>query len=186
MNIANMVSISRVLMVPVVVLVYYSPFSWSSYLAAAIFAIASLTDWLDGFLARKLNQTSPFGAFLDPVADKLLVVMTLVLLVANFTSPWFVLPVAIIIAREVFISALREWMASCNARDLVKVGYIGKVKTTVQMIAIILLLLVQPDSPKIMTTAGYVLIYVSAFFSLWSMSSYIKSALPVLTGSKGP
>src|SRR5690606_28844079 len=111
--------------------------------------IASLTDWLDGYLARKLNQTSPFGAFLDPVADKLLVVMTLVLLVANFTSPWFVLPVAVIIAREVFISALREWMASCNARDLVKVGYIGQVKTTVQMIAIILLLLVRPHSPSI-------------------------------------
>ncbi len=180
MNIANAVSVSRVMMVPVVVIVYYSPLSWANWLAAAIFAIASLTDWLDGYLARRLNQTSAFGAFLDPVADKLLVVMTLVLLVANFTSPWFVLPVAVIIAREVFISALREWMASCNQRDLVKVGYIGKIKTTVQMLAIILLLLVQPDWPVYVVYIGYALIYLSAFFSLWSMGSYVKSALPVL------
>ncbi len=183
MNIANMVTYSRVLMVPVVVIVYYSSLPWSNFLAAGVFTIASISDWLDGYLARKLNQTTPFGAFLDPVADKLLVVMALVLLTANFTSPWFVLPVAIIIGREVFVSALREWMASCNQRDMVKVGYIGKVKTTIQMIAIVILLAVWPEAPPIMTWTGYVLIYLSAFFSLWSMGSYVKNALPVLTKS---
>jgi CDP-diacylglycerol---glycerol-3-phosphate 3-phosphatidyltransferase len=181
MKAANLVSISRVLMVPIILVVYYAPLSWSNYLAAAIFAVASLTDWLDGYLARRLNQVSPFGAFLDPVADKLLVVMTLVLLVANFPSAWFVLPVAVIIAREVFVSALREWMASCNQRDAVKVGYLGKVKTTVQMIAIIILLGVGSSTPDFGVYTGYALIYVSAIFSLWSMTEYLKSALPILT-----
>src|SRR5690606_22744222 len=153
---------------------------YSHIFAALLFAIASITDWLDGFLARKLGQTSAFGAFLDPVADKLLVVMALVLLTANYPSPWFVVPVAIIIAREVFVSALREWMASRQLRDLVAVGYIGKVKTTVQMIAIIVLLVRTPEWPLPLLQIGYVLIYLSAALSLWSMGQYLSKALPVL------
>jgi len=184
MNAANLVSVSRILMVPVILIVYYSSWRWGHLMAAAIFAIASLTDWLDGYLARRLNQTSAFGAFLDPVADKLLVVMTLVLLTANFPTPWFVLPVALIIAREVFVSALREWMASCNQRDLVKVGYMGKVKTTVQMITIIILLAVDLRTPLIIIYIGYALIYLSAIFSLWSMAGYLKSALPILRSNQ--
>ena len=97
MNAANLATIARVLMVPVIVIVYYSGQPWSQLAAAVIFTIASITDWLDGYLARRLNQASAFGAFLDPVADKLLVVMALVLLTANFPSPWFVVPTAIII-----------------------------------------------------------------------------------------
>ena len=180
MNIANMVTVSRVLLVPVIVLVYYSGLPASQLIAAVLFAIASLSDWLDGYLARKLNQSSDFGAFLDPVADKLLVVMALVLLTANYPSPWFVIPTAIIIAREVFVSALREWMASRNLRDMVAVGYIGKVKTTVQMIAIIVLLAYNTGWPQWVVQAGYVLLYVSAVLSLWSMMVYLKKALPVL------
>ncbi len=180
MNTANWVTIIRVLMVPLVVVVYYSPLAWANLFAAALFAIASITDWLDGYLARKLNQTSAFGAFLDPVADKLLVVVALVLLTAIYPSVWFVLPVAIIIAREIFVSALREWMANVNQRDLVAVGYIGKVKTTVQMIAIVVLIAATPEWPQWVTALGMILIYVSAVFSLWSMITYLRKALPVL------
>lgn len=180
MNIANAVTCIRVLLVPLVVVVYYSSLPWGNLVAAALFAIASLTDWLDGYLARKLDLTSDFGAFLDPVADKLLVVVALVFLTAAYPSPWFVLPAAIIIAREVFVSALREWMASVNQRDAVAVGYIGKVKTTVQMIAIIILIAAAPEWPDMIWQGGFVLIYLSAVFSLWSMSSYVRKALPVL------
>lgn len=178
MNAANLVTCSRVLLVPVIVLVYYSGFAWSQLAAAGLFAIASISDWLDGYLARKLNMASAFGAFLDPVADKLLVVMALVLLTANYPSPWFVIPVAVIIGREVFVSALREWMASRNQRDVVAVGYIGKVKTTVQMISITLLLLWTPVWPAWVLHLGYVLIYLSAALSVWSMMIYLKAAWP--------
>lgn len=180
MNAANMVTISRVLLVPLIVVVYYSDFAWSQLAAAALFTVASISDWLDGYLARKLNQTSAFGAFLDPVADKLLVVMALVLLTANFPSPWFVVPTALIIGREVFISALREWMASRGERDKVAVGYIGKVKTTVQMIAIIVLLAYNPEFPAWVLQLGYLLIYLSAALSVWSMVVYLKNALPTM------
>lgn len=180
MNIANLVTVSRVLMIPLVILLHYSGLPHSNLLAGGLFAFASITDWLDGYLARRLNQTSAFGAFLDPVADKLLVVAALVLLVANYTGVWFVLPVAIIIAREIFVSALREWMANCNQRDLVKVGYIGKVKTTVQMIGITILVSIDAQSPVIFLQLGYVLIYASAVFSLWSMITYLRAALPIL------
>tara|TARA_R110002072_G_scaffold1559_8_gene12967 strand:- start:6336 stop:6908 length:573 start_codon:yes stop_codon:yes gene_type:complete len=189
MNAANLVTISRILLVPVIVAVYYSGFAWSQIAAAVLFSLASISDWLDGYLARKLDQTSEFGAFLDPVADKLLVVMALVLLTANYPSPWFVVPTAVLIGREVFISALREWMAGRNQRDLVAVGYIGKVKTTVQMIAIIVLMAYTPDlSPEIswfswpswVLQTGYLLLYLAAALSLWSMAVYLKSALPSL------
>jgi len=180
MNAANLVTCSRVLMVPLIVLVYYSGFSWSQLAAAALFTLASISDWLDGYLARKLNLTSAFGAFLDPVADKLLVVMALVLLTANYPGPWFVVPVAVIIGREVFVSALREWMASRNLRDVVAVGYVGKVKTTVQMISIIVLLLWTPAWPTWLLQIGYVLIYLSAALSVWSMMIYLKAAWPTM------
>jgi CDP-diacylglycerol--glycerol-3-phosphate 3-phosphatidyltransferase len=180
MNVANLVTISRVLLVPVIVLVYYSPMPFSQLIAAVLFTMASITDWLDGFLARRLNQLSAFGAFLDPVADKLLVVMALVLLTANYPSPWFVIPTAVIIAREIFVSALREWMATRNLRDSVAVGFIGKVKTTVQMLAIIVLLAYTPAQPLQILYAGYFLLYLSATLSLWSMIIYLKKALPVL------
>ena len=126
------------------------------YLASSlIFILACVTDWLDGYLARKLDQCTPFGAFLDPVADKILVTVALVMLAANFASPWFVIPAAIMVAREILISALREWMAREQQRNVVAVGYLGKVKTTVQMIAIIVLLASDPKGPVWFWGLGY-------------------------------
>ncbi len=181
MNVPNYVTFSRILLTPVVVLVYYSSLQWHYLAAAAIFTLASLTDWLDGYLARKLNQSSNFGAFIDPVADKLLVVVVLVLLASSYSSPWFVMPTAIIIAREILVSALREWMATYSRRDEVAVGVIGKVKTVSQMLAIILLLSADPSSLDWLQGLGYVLLYTAAFLALWSMINYLKNAWSVLT-----
>ncbi|MBN4076029.1 CDP-diacylglycerol--glycerol-3-phosphate 3-phosphatidyltransferase, partial [Gammaproteobacteria bacterium AH-315-E17] len=167
--------------IPVFITIYYSSIPGSHLIASAIFILACITDWLDGYLARKLNQCSDFGAFLDPVADKLLVTVTLVMLAANYTSPWFVAPAAIMVAREVLISALREWMSSSNQRNVVAVGYIGKLKTTAQMLAIIVLLAADPDSFNVLLIVGYVLIYISAILTLWSMFIYLKSAWPVIS-----
>ncbi|MDC0598562.1 CDP-diacylglycerol--glycerol-3-phosphate 3-phosphatidyltransferase [Gammaproteobacteria bacterium] len=181
MNIANFVTCLRVLMIPIFIGVYYSNFQWSHLLASGIFIVACITDWLDGYLARKLNQSSKFGAFLDPVADKLLVTVTLVMLAANYTSPWFVIPAAIMVAREVLVSALREWMADNNQREAVAVGWIGKVKTTVQMLAIIVLLATDMNGPVWFWGLGYILTYAATVLTLWSMLIYLKSAWPLLT-----
>lgn len=181
MNTATFITVLRVLAIPVFIAIYYSSIPNSNLIAAFIFILASLTDWLDGYLARKLNQCSDFGAFLDPVADKLLVTVTLVMLAANYTSPWFVAPAAIMVAREVLISALREWMSSTNQRDIVAVGFIGKLKTTAQMLAIIALLAANPGNFNWLLITGYVLIYISAILTLWSMFSYLKSAWPVIS-----
>ena len=181
MNIANFFTFLRVLLIPVFIAVYYSPLPWSNLIAAGIFIFACITDWLDGYLARKFDKCSDFGAFLDPVADKLLVTVALVMLAAIFSSPWFVIPASIMVAREVLVSALREWMASSNARNSVAVAYIGKVKTTVQMLAIIVLLGSDPAGPPLFWMTGYVLIYIAAILSLWSMIISIRSAWPVLT-----
>ena len=176
MNWANFVTCSRIAMIPVVMLLYTLEFPWHHLYATAVFGIASFTDWLDGYLARRLNQTSDFGAFLDPVADKLLVVMVLVLLVDNYNSIWFVVPVSLIIGREILISALREWMASRQQRDVVAVAFAGKVKTTVQMIAIIILLASDPNGYALFWQTGYVFIYVAAGLSLYSMIQYFAAA----------
>ncbi|MDG2091086.1 MAG: CDP-diacylglycerol--glycerol-3-phosphate 3-phosphatidyltransferase [Gammaproteobacteria bacterium] len=181
MNIATFFTVLRVLAIPVFIAIYYSKIPNSNLIAASIFILASLTDWLDGYLARKLDQCSDFGAFLDPVADKLLVTVTLVMLAANYTSPWFVAPAAIMVGREVLITALREWMSSTNQRDIVAVGYIGKLKTTAQMLAIIALLAATPGNFNWLLITGYVLIYISAILTLWSMFSYLKSAWPVIS-----
>ncbi|MEZ5491896.1 MAG: CDP-diacylglycerol--glycerol-3-phosphate 3-phosphatidyltransferase [Gammaproteobacteria bacterium] len=179
-NLANTVTLIRVALVPVVVVLYLAQFPGHYLWAAGVFTAASISDWLDGYLARKLNQTSAFGAFLDPVADKLLVVLTLVLLVANYATAWFILPVSIIVGREILVSALREWMASRGQRDAVAVAFAGKVKTTVQMIAIIILLASDPAGPVLYWQAGYVLIYLAAALSLYSMAIYFRGAWPHL------
>ena len=181
MNIANFFTLLRVLLIPLIMGVYYSAMPGHHVLAASIFILAGITDWLDGYLARRLNCCSAFGAFLDPVADKLLVTVMLVMLTSIFNSPWFVIPAAIMVAREVLVSALREWMASNQARDAVAVGYVGKVKTTFQMIAIIVLLACDPTGPAWTWGTGYVLIYVAAGLTLWSMIIYIRNAWPVLS-----
>ena len=174
MNWPNFTSFVRIGLIPVVIALYYSGIAYAHLFAAILFGIASFTDWLDGYLARKFNQTSEFGAFLDPVADKLLIVVVLLVLVTVY--PAILLATIIIIARELLISALREWMAIRGKHDTVKVAFSGKLKTTVQLIAISLLLLCTPTTPEWIWQTGYILIYLAALLSLYSMFHYFKNA----------
>ncbi|MEI7949920.1 MAG: CDP-diacylglycerol--glycerol-3-phosphate 3-phosphatidyltransferase [Gammaproteobacteria bacterium] len=178
MKLANFFTCLRVMLIPVFMLVYYVDFRGHHVLSAGIFIIACFTDWLDGHTARRLKQTSRFGAFLDPVADKLLVAISLVILAASYPSPWYVIPAALIVAREVLVSALREWMAELQQRDVVAVGRIGKWKTTIQMIALGLLLATDRQGLQWMWVSGYVLINVAAVLALWSMFTYLQNAWP--------
>ncbi len=182
MNLPNILTLSRILLIPVIVLVYYLPYDWSYPAAAAIFALASATDWLDGYLARKWNQTTPMGAFLDPVADKLIVAVALTMLVEEHHDPLLTVPAMVIIGREIVISALREWMAEMGKRASVAVSYIGKIKTTCQMVAIILLLLTRPDTT--IAAIGTLLLYAAAILTLWSMIVYLMAAWPELRSNK--
>jgi CDP-diacylglycerol--glycerol-3-phosphate 3-phosphatidyltransferase len=152
-------------------------------ITAAIFCLAGATDWLDGYLARKLNQTSRFGAFLDPVADKLIVAVALVLLVGAYGSVWITIPAVIIVSREITISALREWMAEIGDRTKVSVSYLGKVKTVIQLVAIIVLLSQPTDWHSTLVKIGVVLMYIAAFLTLWSMVSYLRAAWGPLSES---
>ena len=176
MTLANFFTILRVLLIPVFMGLYYVDFSGHHLMAAGVFIIACITDWLDGYVARKMNQCSRFGAFLDPVADKMLVAITLVMLAASYPSPWYIVPAALIVGREVFVSALREWMAEAQQRDAVAVGKIGKVKTTVQMIALIVLLATDTSGPELIRITGYTLLNLAALLTLWSMLVYLGGA----------
>ena len=180
MNIPNALTLFRMALIPVLVLVFWLPFHWSALASAAIFVLAAVTDWLDGYLARKLNQSTSFGAFLDPVADKLMVAIALVLMVGQQDSVWFTLPALVVVAREILVSALREWMADIGKRGSVKVSFVGKVKTTVQMIAITVLLAVDP-APGLLFYLGYLLLYVAVLLTIWSAGLYIRAAWQDLT-----
>ena len=182
LNIPNILSLTRIAVIPIFVVIFYLPFSWANVATATIFAIAAFTDWLDGYLARKLNQTSRFGAFLDPVADKLLVAVALILLVSADPGPWLTIPAIIIIGREIAISALREWMAEIGERGQVAVNHIGKIKTTAQMLALFLLLYKSPLGEFPIYEAGLVLLYMAATLTLWSMVIYLRAAWPALNG----
>lgn len=179
MNIPNIITSVRVILIPVLVLVFYLPFDWHHLATAAIFSVASLSDWLDGYLARKWDQYTEFGAFFDPVADKLIVAVALVLLIEEHASLWMTIPAMIIIGREIVISALREWMAELGKRTSVAVSMIGKLKTTLQMIAIIVLLLDQPGSNAALL--GLSLLYLAVVLTLWSMVAYLSAAWTDLT-----
>ena len=181
MGIANILTLARISMIPLIAFFFYLPFQWAQVLTVIIFAIAAITDWLDGFLARSLSQTSKLGAFLDPVADKLVVVTALVLLVADLQLPFIAIPIAIIIGREIVVSALREWMAELGKRASVAVSFVGKIKTALQMIAVLLLLLGRVKNYEyahLITLLGYMLIYLSALLTLWTMVMYLKAAWP--------
>jgi CDP-diacylglycerol--glycerol-3-phosphate 3-phosphatidyltransferase len=143
-----------------------------------VFGLAAITDWFDGYLARRLEQTSPFGAFLDPVADKLMVAAALVMLVEAFASPLITIPAIVIIGREIVISALREWMAELGARASVAVSSIGKIKTTLQMVSILVLIAMPLYSP--LSWLGVVALYGAAALTLWSMLLYLRAAWPHL------
>ncbi len=161
----------------------FCSFAHHEWLVALIFLIGAFTDWLDGFLARYLKQGSAFGEFLDPVADKLVVAAALVLLVFEFPTPWMAIPGMIIISREILISALREWMAELGKRTKVKVSYIGKIKTSMQMLAILILL---SQTPSLEITKhypilfGFICLYIAAVLTLWSMCIYLIAAWKVL------
>ncbi|GAB3381448.1 CDP-diacylglycerol--glycerol-3-phosphate 3-phosphatidyltransferase [Spongiibacter taiwanensis] len=180
MNIPNALTLFRIILIPVFVVVFYLPFSLSYVVTAAIFGLAGITDWLDGYLARRLGQATPLGAFLDPVADKLMVAVALALLIERYDAWWFTLPATIIIGREIVISALREWMAELGKRTSVAVSYLGKIKTTVQIIAIIGLLLISPAHQGFLYFANLVFLYSAAALTLWSMCIYLRAAWPDL------
>ncbi|WXL27719.1 CDP-diacylglycerol--glycerol-3-phosphate 3-phosphatidyltransferase [Ectopseudomonas mendocina] len=179
MNIPNLLTVLRVLLIPVFILLFYVPFSWSYWAASLVFAIAAATDWLDGYLARRWQQSTPFGAFLDPVADKLMVAVALVLLVEEHSNLWLTLPAVIIIGREIVVSALREWMAELGARAQVAVSNMGKWKTAAQMVALIILL-ANPSAMTLWVGLGYALLMVAAVLTLWSMVQYLLAAWPHL------
>jgi CDP-diacylglycerol--glycerol-3-phosphate 3-phosphatidyltransferase len=176
LNLPNLLTVSRILLVPIFVGFYMLQQDWSIVLASVLFTLAAATDWLDGYLARKLEQITPLGAFLDPVADKLIVVSALIILVAYHSSPWLTLPALVIIGREIVISALREWMAEMNDSVTVAVSYLGKVKTTLQMTAIVLLLAQPVSATTTLMQGSYVLLYLAAAMTLWSMWQYLSAA----------
>ena len=182
-NLPNILTLLRILCIPLLVMVYFLPWEWRYPVSAAIFGVAAITDWFDGYLARKLNQMTPFGAFLDPVADKLIVAVALVVLLRSHPTLLFAIPTIIIICREIVISALREWMAEIGRRTSVAVSFVGKIKTTVQMIAILVLLLVDPQKYPLWDYVGIALLYVAAGLTLWSMCLYLAAAWPDLKAS---
>jgi CDP-diacylglycerol--glycerol-3-phosphate 3-phosphatidyltransferase/cardiolipin synthase len=174
----------RIVLIPVFVGVYYLPDAWLSpaarnWTGMTIFAVAALTDWFDGWLARRWGQTSAFGAFLDPVADKLMVAAALIVLVMLDRAPAYL--AMIIIGREIAISALREWMAQLGRTKSVGVALIGKIKTAAQMTALIALLLEEPVLPYVSThVLGIVALWIAAILTLWSMFHYLRLAAPHL------
>ena len=178
-NIPNALTWCRIILIPVFLACFYLPWPYGRLIAAFFFLLAAITDWLDGFLARTLHQTSAFGAFLDPVADKLMVAVALIVLVAQYPTLWMAIPGMVIVCREIVISALREWMAELGQRAVVKVSYIGKVKTAVQMLAL-LILLSQPTLYNPITITGFVLMYVAVILTLWSMFVYLGVAWKTL------
>ncbi|MEM6708592.1 MAG: CDP-diacylglycerol--glycerol-3-phosphate 3-phosphatidyltransferase [Pseudomonadota bacterium] len=186
MNVPNLITLIRILLVPLFVCVYYAPWAGANLAAASLFAVAAATDWLDGYLARSLNQMTRFGAFLDPVADKIIVVTALVMLIGSHASPLLTLPGLVIVGREIVISSLRAWMAELNRRGLVEVSLLGKVKTTVQMVALILLLATPAVPLTPWVWSGYGLLYVAAALTLWSMILYLRAAWPTLREGMAP
>jgi len=192
LSVPNLLTYLRIILIPLLAIAYYLPHRHAHVLAMLIFVLAALTDWLDGYLARKLDQISRFGAFLDPVADKLMIAAALILLVSDesvhaqvLDTRLFSIVVLVIIGREIAVSALREWMAEAGKRSSVAVSIIGKLKTVAQMVAIPFLLLDQPILGVDVFTLGEGLLYLAAGLTLWSMIIYLRAAWPALVGS-GP
>lgn len=193
-NLPNILSLVRILAIPLLVILYYFPAQFAHAAAAIVFMLAALTDWLDGYLARYLRQSTQLGAFLDPVADKLIVCVALVLIVAEpafqqiqlferqFSIPaaFITLPAAVIVAREIIVSALREWMAEIGKRSRIAVSKLAKIKTTVQMLALILLLYCNVSTPASLIIIAYIVLYVAVFLTIASMLIYLKVAFSEL------
>ncbi|MFC3121744.1 CDP-diacylglycerol--glycerol-3-phosphate 3-phosphatidyltransferase [Agaribacter flavus] len=186
-TVPNVVTIFRVILIPVFVAVYFLDWTWANELSAFIFCIAAITDWFDGYLARKLQQVSAFGAFLDPVADKLIVAAALLMVTHMYASPWVAVPAIVILMREIYVSALREWMSQQGQSEAVKVNLIGKAKTMTQMLAIIGLLSGLDTFlgfPIYWVVLGKILLSFAAILSVWSMLVYSSAAWKTLRSLK--
>jgi CDP-diacylglycerol--glycerol-3-phosphate 3-phosphatidyltransferase len=178
LTIPTLITLFRIVMIPVMVLLFYSEHRFSNIFATAVFVAGALTDWLDGWIARRYEMYSAFGAFLDPVADKLAVTVAL-FLVVEYHDTWpITLLSAIIVSREITISALREWMAQIGAHGLVKVAILGKLKTIVQMVAISCLLFREDLLGLPVFFIGYSLLCIAAALTLWSGADYMRAAWP--------
>lgn len=181
LNIPNILTMLRVVLIPVLVVLAYLPYDWRFVASALVFLVAAVTDWFDGYLARRLNQTSAFGRFLDPVADKLMVAAALIILVEwHHDRILVVISAIVIVSREITISALREWMAELGKRASVAVSFMGKLKTTLQMTAITVLLV---NHEALNLYVGFPLLIVAAALTLWSMMIYLRAAWPDLRDS---
>lgn len=181
LNLPTYLTLLRIVLIPVLVVLFYLPWPNAHVACALVFTIAGLTDWLDGYLARRMNLTTRFGAFLDPVADKLMVAVTLVLIVQADPSPFVAIAAAIIIGREITIASLREWMAEIGQRKKVAVSALGKWKTTAQMVSITLLLLGMDVWRETLQNLGQFLILLAAGLTLWSMVIYLRAAMPAFS-----
>ena len=180
LTVPNILTLFRIVLIPILVITFYLPFKGANLVAAAMFAIGAITDWLDGWIARRFGQMSAFGAFLDPVADKLTVTVTLFLLVQADPSMFMAVVCAIIVGREITISALREWMAQIGERSRVNVASLGKFKTVVQMIAIVILLWRQPFIGLPLYEVGQVMLGIAVVLTIWSGALYLIAAWPVM------
>ena len=178
LTIPTILTIFRIALIPVLVVVFYLPYAWSNIAAAVIFALGAITDWLDGWIARRYGMYSKFGAFLDPVADKLAVAVALVLIVQYHHTVFMALIAAVIICREITISALREWMAEIGQRARVKVAGVGKLKTIVQMVALVMLIFREDWLGLPIFLIGESLLAVAAVLTLWSAYAYLRAAWP--------
>jgi len=175
-NLPTNLTLLRIALIPLLAIVFYLPWEYSNFACTGIFFIAGFTDWLDGYLARKMGLETAFGAFLDPVADKLMVAIVLVLIVQQQADVSLAIASAIIIGREITIASLREWMAEVGQKAKVKVSPLGKWKTTVQMLAIGFLLYRQDLFGLPVNLIGYWLLYLAACLTLWSMMQYLSAA----------
>ena len=180
LNLPNTLTWIRIIAIPLIVLVFFLPFSWGAPAAGLLFALAGITDYFDGYLARRLGQMSRFGAFLDPVADKLIVATALILIVQRDPQIYLTIVAAIIIGREITVSALREWMSQIGASAKVAVTYFGKWKTTAQIVGISMMLFERPLGPLPIYEIGSVLLLIAAALTILSMLDYIRSAWPAL------
>ena len=185
LNLANILTLLRIAAIPVVVVCFYSPLDYARPIAAVLFGLAAVTDMIDGWVARRFGQTSRFGEFLDPVADKLMVAIVLVMLV-QADSGWFEDIIAmIIIGREITISALREWMATIGERANVRVDITGKIKTTLQMFGIAFMVYQNDLFGLPIYTVGFVLLILAAVMTIWSMIVYLRAAWPFIASDQG-
>lgn len=179
-TVPNVLTLFRILLIPVLIVVFYLPFKWTHFAAAFVFVLGALTDWADGWVARRFGQYSEFGAFLDPVADKLTVATALFLIVQAHPTAFMALIAAVIVGREIAISALREWMAGIGHSSRVKVAWVGKIKTIVQMVAISFLLFQVDWLGLPIFRIGEALLALAAGLTLWSGLGYLRAAWPAM------